>query len=132
VRGATVRGWEGARCEGAKVAEGDMCRLPGVGLRSECMWKHLDMRPFAAKVNRHDVEPAWLVDDPPARQEIFGHPGHALLLHPGDGSPGAAERGPGARLHFYEHERAAEPRNDVNLAMSGAVAPFNNCVPPAD
>jgi hypothetical protein len=101
-----------------------MRRLRGKGVRV-----NLDLRPPSFEVNGDNVEPAGLILQAPAGQEVDRHPDDPLLLAYSNRCLAATELIPVPRLDLHEHEAGAESGNDVNFAVACTVSALENYVP---
>ena len=90
-----------------------------------------DGRRVRAYGNRDDVESARGDAGTPPGEVIGGHQRELAALDRGHGLLGRPMARRPARLHLDEHQDRAVEGDDVDFAEPGAVAPLENCVPPA-
>jgi hypothetical protein len=83
----------------------------------------------ARHVHGHHVETTWSIIQPVPRKKIHCHFCNAALLPRRDRLGAIAESVPGARFDLDEHGHIAVAGDDVDFAIAGAVAAFENCVP---
>ena len=86
----------------------------------------------AGAVDRHDVEAARMVKTTGPREVIERHRADTPALPPGNGFRGLAKARPAPRLDFDEDRRLAVGRDDIELAIAGAVTAGEDAKAPAD
>ena len=89
----------------------------------------LDVWLLCSDNDTHDIEPTGDGREAAPDEVVERHSDEPALLHRSDSGQGTPEVFTGTRLDFYEHENITVTGDDVDLAMSGAIAAGKDGVP---
>ncbi len=89
----------------------------------------LDVWLLSSDNDTHDIEPTGDGREAAPDEVVERHSDEPALLHRSDSGQGTPEVFTGTRLDFYEHENITVTSDDVDLAMSGAIAAGKDGVP---